>query len=177
MSVTLVQLRAQAASVFPDKIQDRSLTLLTAAGDPIDLRGDGTVNGFDDLFFLTDMPIEGMATATGTVTLDATFDFEAAGVTQADIRLVDDTRVESAPLRVPVELVQTVGFGEMCDATHICVAPLACTAGACGASPEEMAACDAAPTLMLDDRLHANVEITLGSGAGLFAGSCGGALT
>jgi hypothetical protein len=74
----------------------------------------------------------------------------------------------SEPLRVAIG--EPVGFGETCDATHLCDAETTCVSGVCGATTAVDAACTGATALaVLPDGAPVSVTGTIpAGGAGLF---------
>lgn len=152
-------------------------TFLDAAGMPVDLDGSGTVDAQDDHLLLPDVPLAGMTTFAGAATAFGPFLSDrlgAIGAVRARVRLRDELGLESDPLTIPFDLVTLVGFGDACDASHACRAPLACVMGTCSVSPEALALCASATTLAFSGTPGtAMVTGSLGPGGGLFVGTCG----
>lgn len=153
------------------------VTFLNAASMPVDRDGSGMVDALDDLSRTLPSEVGGMMSFTTTVVDVGPFLAEqltTAMATQARITLVDATGLSSAPLTVGVALVSLVGFGEACDATHVCRTGLACAMGTCQTSPEITAACAAAaPLALAGDPPTGTASGMLAAGTGLFTGTCG----
>lgn len=147
------------------------LTLLDSAGTALDVNADGMVDALDDRRYLLPPTVMGMTAVMETVdAFGLAEDVMATGAARAAVRLVDAAGSSSAALTVDIDAVLTVGFGDACDAEHVCGAGLVCTAGSCAASPELMAACSGATALTWSGMPGtASSTGTLPAGAGTIA--------
>ena len=146
------------------------------AGDLLDLNADGVFDGADVLTGDFDRPVLGTTTFSETATLATS---TTGGASFARVRIIDRPGVLSERvLTVPARPGSIVSLGETCDATHICGLELACdSVMMCAPAPDRVAACTAAPVLMLaaptDGRATTTtVQDVLTAGAGLFTAQC-----
>ena len=125
---------------------------LDAAGEPVDLSGDGVPdeNDVPKRFFLTS--VASMLTFSGTAEFAGLTRIVSAArppATQAELTVFDGGFLQSTPLVVPVVTLSEAGTGGTCDASIRCRRPLVCEAGVCAATPEVAGLCSAAIPLAI----------------------------
>ncbi|MFO0711556.1 MAG: hypothetical protein U0353_17015 [Sandaracinus sp.] len=131
-------------------VEGAYVTLLDGTGTAIDVDGSGTVDAADDV----DVSFFGDARSMSPIALNEDSallggELVSTHAARARVRLYDSVGNVSAPLTVDVAEATEVHFGDVCDATHVCVPTLLCTAGHCAADPEIARLCGLSSALSL----------------------------
>lgn len=138
-------------------------------GRLLDIYGDGEATEDGDVFLVPFEPAPTTADYTGNAVVPGAAVnlagyLQAVGATHARFRVYDAVYAVSEPLMVAIG--EPVGFGETCDATHVCDAETTCVSGTCGARPGVEAACTGAAAIpVLPDGAPVSVTGTLAAGA------------
>ena len=150
---------------------------LDAGGDPVDLSGDGSVDGGDRVTAGFADDLTGMTAFTSVVRYaDLGTAITTSLAVTARVRAIDEVFAMGGSFDVPVRAVNLVGLGATCDDMNACADPLTCTAGTCTAPAEVIAACAVTEAITLaaptTTAMVATVSGTLTATAGVLSASC-----
>lgn len=156
-----------------------SFALLDDAGSPVTILSGYDAYGPFELEFDAAHATATFTGATASFGYGGTYDGPDVA-TQVQVSVYDYFHMTSSTMTVAITDVTSVGFGEACDATHVCAAGYACTGGTCAADATTTAACDGATAVTLtaptgSTAASTTVPVTFAAGAGSFVGSCAGA--
>lgn len=147
-------------------------TFLDASGAGVDFNEDGTPDVVGGAF-LND--VSGMTSFVGYDRYPSVRElFTEAGVTQMEVRVVDDFGLESDPLTVTVG--EPLGVADACGDTAFCAIELTCDTAACAPATAATTACAAATAVTITPPTTATTSTTVTGtvpdGVGLMEASC-----
>lgn len=132
------------------------LNFYNSVGQMLDIYGDGQATDLGSAFPIPFDPAPTTPEYGASITVPgaqvnlAGYLRAAAVGGHATFRVYDAAFALSEPLTVEIVEADLVGFGEVCDATHVCYPEMTCIAGTCGATGPVARACDNAIELAVE---------------------------
>ena len=157
-----------------------AMVFYDAAGEVIDLYGDGVASEDQDVFVVPFSPpptTSSFAVQTRVRATDTNLGpaLRGLGAARARVRVFDRGFAVSDALDVDIVEGTLVGFGETCDRDNLCYPEMTCLSGTCGAAGAVATACSRAIDLAIpaptDTATSVARRSTTGAGVGLFTAS------